>query len=54
MTVLQAHKEDQFLVEIKLYGKESPILVNLVLVRNRYENKCGIWKNVGNKFERKL
>jgi hypothetical protein len=32
--------------EINCYGKEIPILVNLVPVWNRSENKCGIWKYV--------
>jgi hypothetical protein len=54
MAVLQAHKEDQFCVEIKYYGNESPLLLNLVPVQNRSENKWGMWKYVDNKFGKKF
>jgi hypothetical protein len=39
MAVLQDYKEDQLHVEPNCYGKESPILVNLVPVWNRSKNK---------------
>jgi hypothetical protein len=37
MVALLAHKEDQLPVD--LYGKESPIIMNLVPMQNKYENK---------------
>jgi hypothetical protein len=54
MAVLKAHKEDQFLADPNHYGKESPIIMNLVLVRNKYGNKMWNWKSIGDIFTRKL
>jgi hypothetical protein len=54
MAVLQAHKEDQFLVEINCCGNESPLLLNLVPMWNRSENKWRMWKYVDNKFGKKF
>jgi hypothetical protein len=49
-----SHKEHQLPAKPNCYRKESPIRVNLVPVQNKYENKCGIWKSVGDRFARKF
>jgi hypothetical protein len=48
--VLYFHKEGQLPTEPIHYGKESPIIMNLVPVRNKYEKNHEIGKSVGDRF----
>ena len=46
MATLWAHKEDQLPAESNRYGKESPIIMNLVPVQKTYENKMWNLENL--------
>jgi hypothetical protein len=50
MAMLEAHKEDRFHAEKKCYGKESPIIVNLVPYETYMKINQEIGKSVGDIF----
>jgi hypothetical protein len=50
MAVLQAHKEKRFPVELKYYGEESPMLVNVVPCGTNLKTNEEIGKSMGDRF----
>jgi hypothetical protein len=49
-----SHKEDQLPAEPNHYGKESPIIMNLFLVQNKYRNKMWNLDICGSQIYKKI